>query len=288
MAFLDENGLRYLWLKITALLAEYVQAEDGKGLSSNDFTDTLLSKLNGIAAGADKTSILNVLTSDSTTAALSAAQGKELKRLIDSINTGMEDLGAGDMLKSVYDTNANGIVDNAEKVNGLTVQTAVPANAKFTDTVYTHPSHAPKASGLYKITVDAEGHVSAVTAATKDDITALGIPAQDTKVTVDTSLSTSSTNPVQNKIIAAELNSIQEDLSNNYALKTEITGVYKYKGSVAAVSNLPATGNTTGDVYNVEARGINYAWNGSAWDALGELFEVPVIPNATIDSIVAS
>lgn len=50
--------------------------------------------------------------------------------------------GNGDMLKSVYDTNGDGIVDNAAKVNGLTVQTAVPANAKFTDTVYTHPSSA--------------------------------------------------------------------------------------------------------------------------------------------------
>lgn len=44
--------------------------------------------------------------------------------------------GKGDMLKSVYDTNGDGIVDNAAKVNGLTVQTAVPANAKFTDTTY--------------------------------------------------------------------------------------------------------------------------------------------------------
>ena len=288
MAFLDENGLRYLWLKITALLAGYVMVEDGKVLSSNDFTDTLLEKLNGIATGANKTTVENVLTSSSSSNALSAAQGKELKRLIDDINTSIEDLGAGDMLKSVYDTNGNGIVDNAEKVGGLTVQTAVPANAKFTDTVYVHPSHAAKASGLYKITVDAEGHVSAAAVVTKDDITALGIPAQDTKVSVDTAISGTSTNPVQNKVIAAEISSILEDLSNNYALKTEITGVYKYKGSVAAVSNLPTTGNATGDVYNVEARGINYAWNGSAWDALGELFEVPVIANATIDSIVAS
>lgn len=47
-----------------------------------------------------------------------------------------EVLGEGDMLKEVYDKNGNGIVDNAEKVNGLTVLTAVPANAKFTDTTY--------------------------------------------------------------------------------------------------------------------------------------------------------
>jgi hypothetical protein len=44
--------------------------------------------------------------------------------------------GSGDMRKAVYDRNNDGVVDNAERVNGLTVQTAVPLNAKFTDTVY--------------------------------------------------------------------------------------------------------------------------------------------------------
>lgn len=43
--------------------------------------------------------------------------------------------------------------------------------------------YTPRAAGLYKITVDAQGHVSAVTAVTKGDITALGIPAQDTNTT---------------------------------------------------------------------------------------------------------
>ena len=45
---------------------------------------------------------------------------------------------------------------------------------------YVHPSYTAKASGLYKVTVDATGHVSAVAAVTKGDITALGIPGQDT------------------------------------------------------------------------------------------------------------
>ena len=45
---------------------------------------------------------------------------------------------------------------------------------------YTHPSYTPKASGLYKVTVDATGHVSAAAAVEKGDITALGIPGQDT------------------------------------------------------------------------------------------------------------
>ena len=48
-------------------------------------------------------------------------------------------LGGGDMLRSVYDTDLSGKVDSAEDadtVNGLTVQTAVPLGAVFTDTDY--------------------------------------------------------------------------------------------------------------------------------------------------------
>ena len=52
----------------------------------------------------------------------------------------------------------------------------VPADAKFTDTVYSHPTYTAKSSGFYKVTVDSTGHVSATTAVTKADITALGIP----------------------------------------------------------------------------------------------------------------
>ena len=60
-------------------------------------------------------------------------------------------------------------------VTKYTLGASVPADAKFTDTVYTHPTHTAKDSGLYKITVDSLGHVSAATAITKSDITGLGI-----------------------------------------------------------------------------------------------------------------
>lgn len=45
---------------------------------------------------------------------------------------------------------------------------------------YTHPSYPAHSDGLYLITVDALGHVSSVTSVQKSDITALGIPGQDT------------------------------------------------------------------------------------------------------------
>lgn len=103
---------------VNSALAGKVDVVSGKGLSTNDYTTAEKTKLSGIAEGANKTIINNTLTSTSTTEALSAAQGKVLDEKIAAINTNMEDLGAGDMLKSVYDTNSNGIVDNAEKLGG--------------------------------------------------------------------------------------------------------------------------------------------------------------------------
>lgn len=99
---------------------------------------------------------------------------------------------------------------------------------------YTHPTHTARASGLYKITVDSLGHVIAVSAVQKSDITGLGIPGSDTtyslasaysnglmspaqysklngiesganKTTVDSALSSSSANPVQNKVLYVAL-----------------------------------------------------------------------------------
>lgn len=69
---------------------------------------------------------------------------------------------------------------NAATVNGLTVQTAVPANAKFTDTVYSHPTYTartgtptanqtPAFGGTFNITQpisDNTGHITAMNSRT--------------------------------------------------------------------------------------------------------------------------
>ena len=59
-------------------------------------------------------------------------------------------------------------------------------------------------------------------------------------------------------------NDALEDIINN-----KLTAVYTYKGTVADVSLLPQEGNKVGDVYDVND-GMNYAWNGTKWDALGD------------------
>lgn len=184
----------------------------GIGAAASSHTHSYLPLSGGTLTG-------NLTLKGAPTADLMAATKKYVDDLAASA-------GNGDMLKSVYDTNGDGIVDNAAKVNGLTVLTAVPVGAKFTDTtysafkaatasaaggtglvpapaagaqakylradgtwqtppntVYTHPAYTARTSGLYKITVDATGHVFGVEAVSKADITALGIPGQDTNTT---------------------------------------------------------------------------------------------------------
>lgn len=317
--YLDSDGVLYLWNKIKST---FVKKESGKGLSTNDFTTALMNKLNGIASGANN---------------------------------------------------------------------------------YVHPSYTSRASGLYKIVVDATGHISQVAAVTKTDITALGIPAQDTTYSNMTGATASAAgkaglvpaptagkqtsflrgdgtwvippnttygvvtgnsnglatpemyNKVNSGLVAkasfsglvlqlkaqndAVLSSVEipttdvidientypvtskavDNILGNFVQTKEITeieskaqnalniansaqadvdniaqslvGVYIYKGSVTNSSNLPTSGQTKGDVYNIVnassygAPGTNVAWDGSKWDALGGLFEIESITNTEIDAI---
>jgi hypothetical protein len=65
------------------------------------------------------------------------------------------------------------------------------------------------------------------------------------------------------------------DLSN-YATKADVSSVYKYKGTVSTYADLPSSGQSVGDVYNIETAdsthgidaGANVAWDGSGWDVL--------------------
>lgn len=202
--YLDNDGLLYLWnSKIKPLISKHLPLSGG----------TMTGKLTlGAAPEADMDAATKKYVDDSVANA-----------------------GGGDMLKSVYDKDGDGVVDNAQKVGGHTVAKDVPADAAFTDTTY------EAATG------SAPGLMSA---------------ADYTKL--------------------AGFGSAGE-----YAKKTDITGLYKYKGSKATYSALPSSGNETGDVWNVEDTGMNYAWTGEAWDALGGTFEISAITNTEIDTITA-
>lgn len=110
----------------------------------------------------EKTKIVDNLTTDSSEQVLSAKQGKALDE------------------KKVDKVSGKGLSTNDYTTDEKNKLKAIAAEANK----YVHPTYTEHSSGLYRITVDATGHVSSVTLVTKDDITALGIPAQDTVYTL--------------------------------------------------------------------------------------------------------
>lgn len=56
---------------------------------------------------------------------------------------------------------------------------------------------------------------------------------------------------------------------------TKVSSVYKYKGSLGSLEDISAISSpTVGDVYNAEDSGMNYAWTGESWDALGSTIDL--------------
>lgn len=108
-----------------------------------------------------------------------------------------------------------------------------------------------------------------------------------TDIVVDATLNGTSKNPIQNKAVFEALKA-KADVSalNNYvttatadttyAKKSDISNIYKFKGTKTTYAGLPTTGVVTGDVWNITnadaehgiKAGDNVAWNGTAWDNL--------------------
>lgn len=79
--FIDKNGLSYLWSKIKD---KFVAKETGKGLSSNDFTTDDKTKLDGIATGANKTTVDSALNDTSANPVQNKVINAALKNKLDS------------------------------------------------------------------------------------------------------------------------------------------------------------------------------------------------------------
>ena len=166
MGFLNSDGLSHLVQGIKAMLNKKVDKVEGKGLSTNDYTNEEKVKLSGlqnyvhpndpgnkhIPSGGQTNQVLK-WSADGT-----ATWGED-KDTTYEVATGSKD----GLMSSTDKTKLDGIEEGANH--------------------YTHPSYTQKSSGLYKVTVDGTGHVSAASSVTKDDITQLGIPAQDTTYT---------------------------------------------------------------------------------------------------------
>lgn len=95
--------------------------------------------------------------------------------------------------------------------------------------------------------------------------------------------------PTKPTYTAAEVGALSiDDANNNFAKKSDISTVYKWKGSKDTYDQLPTEGNSVGDIWNVKDTNMNYGWTeDGTWDPLGSSVEISPITNEAIDSIVA-
>lgn len=119
--------------------------------------------------------------------------------------------------------------------------------------------------------------------------TALSVTSKAVNVTVPTKTSqlTNDSTYVKKAEIPIKVSEFNNDMSyvtaNNiivmlkdYALKSDVSSMYKYKGSVDSYAKLPTSGQTVGDSYNVKSadsshgirKGDNVVWTGTEWDVL--------------------
>ena len=283
------------------MLGNKVDKVSGKGLSTNDFTAAYKTKLDGIAAGANKITVDSALSGTST----NPVQNKVVAERIGTIETNVSAAATSvaavkkDLANYYKKTETYSQTEINNKISAIPkfdikVCEALPDSNISKTTVYLLKSSKEETNNLYdeyiyvnskweklgtqtvgdiaglsqrmtaaeanikqntssistinanvakkqdKLTAGANITISGTTISAKDttynaattttaglmsaaDKTKLnGIATGATKVTVDTTLSTTSTNPVQNKAIATQISSITGDITDLKAWKTSI------------------------------------------------------------------
>lgn len=219
-----------------------VDKEADKGLSTNDFTTAEKNKLAGIAAGAE----VNVQSDWNVTNTSSDAYIKNkptiptetsqltndsnfvsdanyvhtdnnfttaLKNKLNGIASGAEVNVQSDWDQT--DTAADDYIKNKPSLLALGETSTTAYRGDRGKTAYTHATDSSRlttatASGLYKVASTAQGHIASLTAVTKADITALGIPSQDTTYSAGAGLSLSGTT------FAADVTGVKGNQNTSY------------------------------------------------------------------------
>lgn len=230
---------------LNSAIGNKVDKVSGKGLSTNDYTTTEKNKLSGIASGAEVNQNAFSTITVGTTAI--AADSK----------TDTFTIVAGDNVTLTPDTTNDKMTISAK------------------DTVYTHPTYTartgvptanqtPAFGGTFSVSQpvsDSTGHITAVNSRTitipnatattsaaglmsSGDKTKLdGIATGANKTTVDSAMSTSSTNPVQNKVVQAAITAVSDEATANY--NKSITGLSVSGKTVTYTKGDGTTGTIT-------------------------------------------
>lgn len=160
-----------------------------------------------------------------------------------------------------------------------------------------------------KLSGIASGAQANVIESVKVNGTALSVTSKAVNVTVPTRTSqlTNDSTYVKKAEIPTQVSEFNNDMSyvtaNNiivmlkdYALKSDVSSMYKFKGSVDTYANLPTSGQTVGDSYNVKSadsshgirKGDNVVWTGTEWDVLSGTVDLSGYMDKTSYTIATS
>lgn len=302
----NKTTLQYFGEKFLENLDSRYGYEEGKVLSSNDFTTTEKNKLAGIDAGADE----NIIESITVNGTAVTPTNKTVALTIPTVPTNV----------SAFNNDA-GYITIADVPEGATASTSTPlmdgTAAVGTETAFArgdhrHPTDTSRQAVISDLDTIRSGAAAGATAyqkpstgipssdmasAVQDALTAAGtayqkpstgIPASDLTSTVRTSLGLADT-----AVQPSALNNYATTTAVNDAISAALASVYKFQGTKATYAELPANA-VNGDVWNVTAAygeypaGTNFAWvaNTSTWDALGGSFTIDYMTSGDVDEVI--
>lgn len=272
-------GTGTTYIKDAESLKEAVDILDSSLKSERAYVDEKLEDIRvGSANKVDNDLILKVDSGTTEDKDLYTFDGSEVKTInfvsgdnISLTTKNGEIIISGDYLVATED--AAGLMS----ANDKTKLDNIDENANY----YTHPTHTKKVSGLYKITVNSLGHVTAATAVTADDIVALGIPAEDTHYESKNVVSGTATGKT-NTTIAQEngnvyLNSVENDT---------VTSSHKIYGSGDTIVTTDSSGNIkiTSQSNSYDSLSVSEIKTGT--NTTGKVISASVFKSAVLDNLV--
>ena len=285
----DKNSV-YTQTETDNLLDFRVMKKIGMGLSTNDFTTELKDKLAAIEDAAQVNKIEEIKTADGvaltitdksvTLPAATAAVDAYTKAQSDDKYVAKETgktLTSNDFTGELK-TKLEGVANNANK----NVQADWNEADTDSDAFIKNKPVIPAGSVLYDVTgTHTDGAITQKVITEElnkkvDKVDGKGLSTNDFTNELKDKLNAVNENGeanVLNGIKTADGNELtiadKKVTLPNFALKSDISSVYKVKGSKANKTELDdIVDKEVGDVYNLTDTGVNYVWTGTEWDSL--------------------
>lgn len=204
------------------------------------------------------------------------ALDSDLDALSDRVDDIVAEGGEPNVIETVK-VNGTALVPDGSKAVDVTVPTDLSDLTNTGQDPYATEGYVEQHGGKID-TIKVNGTAQTITNKAVD----IAVPTKVSDITNDSGFQTGS--DVSTAITTALANgsdpyATESDVDS--AIAAAVTSAYKYKGSVANQAALPASGNETGDVYDTQDTGMNYAWNGTAWDPLGTYVDTSVLWTST-------